>query len=105
MKDELNLMVLADILQLPIEWLLNDKILLKIKNGNGTIKHGKLGRQLLITFVYDFINEDVIKKSPCFVYTSGPYVGVPFFTISDYYFELPDDFNIDNIKYENDVMK
>lgn len=96
MKNNLNLIVLADILQLPTDWLLNDKILLRI------IKTKKL---LLITFVHDFIDPEVIKKSPCFASATDPYVGVPYFTISDYGFDLPDDFDIDNIHYENDVMK
>ena len=89
-------MVLADILQLPSDWLLNDKILLRI------IRAKQL---LLVTFVHDFIDPNIIKKSPYFVRDSGSYVGVPFFTISDYYFDLPDDFDIDNIYYENDIMK
>ncbi len=96
MKDNLNLMVLADILQIPTDWLLNDKILLRI------IKSDKL---LLVTFVHDFIDAQIIKKSPYFVSATEPYVGVPYFTISDYYFDLPDDFDIDNIQYEHDVMK
>jgi len=96
MKNNLNLMVLADILQLPTDWLLNDKILLRI------IRADKL---LLVTFVHEFIDPKRIKKSPYFVSATDPYVGVPYFTISDYYFDLPDDFDIDNIHYENDVMK
>ena len=96
MKNNLNLMVLADILQLPTDWLLNENIVLRIL---------KAKQLLLVTFVHNYINPDIIKKSPYFVSATDPYVSVPFFAISDYYFDLPDDFDIDNIYYENDIMK
>ena len=97
MKNNLNLMVLADILQLPTDWLLDENIVLRILKSEQQL--------LLVTFVHEFINPEVIEKSPYFVKSTNPYVGVPFFAISDYYFDLSDDFDIDNIHYENDVMK
>ena len=96
LKNDLNLIVLADILQIPTDWLLNDKILLRIV---------RVKKLLMITFVHDFIDINLISKSPYFVRNTGPYISVPDFTISDYYFDLPDDFDIDNIYYENDIMK